>query len=152
MQQLGDLLVLLRLQVAEGQILQLPLDMADTQAVSQWGVDIEHLAGYALALLIVGFFHRTDRAGALGQFDQRHAHVINHGHQHLAQVFHLRLRAEHQGVARVHRGTDCCHAQHTFNQLGDNRTEALMNQCQRHLTFTHAAVDHSGDQGVLIEF
>jgi hypothetical protein len=31
MQQLGDLLVLIGLEVAEGQVLQFPLDMADTQ-------------------------------------------------------------------------------------------------------------------------
>ena len=93
MQQLGDLLVLVRLEVTEGQVLQLPLDMTDAQAVGQRRIDVEDFAGDAVALLVVGGFHRTDRAGAFGQFDQGDAHVVDHGHQHLAQVFHLALGA-----------------------------------------------------------
>ncbi len=151
-QQLGDLLVLLGLEVAEGQILQLPLDVADAQAVGQRCVDVEDLAGDTLALLVVGQLHRADGAGALGQLDQRDADVVDHGHQHLAQVFHLRLGPEHQRFARVEAGADRRHAQHTFDELGHHRPEALVHIGQLNLALTHAAVDDRSDQAVLIQF
>ena len=150
-QQLGDLLVLLRLQVAEGQILQFPLDMTDPEAVSQRRVDVEHLARHALTLLFVGFLDRANGAGTLGQFDQRHAHVIDHGHQHLAQVLDLRLRADHHRFTRIDTGADRRHAQHTFDQLGHHRTEALLHGGQGDLTLAHAAIDDRGNQRILIE-
>lgn len=85
-QQLGDLLVLFRLQVTEGQVLQFPFDMTDAKTVSQRRIDVEDFPGDPVALFVIGGFHRTDRAGALGQFDQRNANVVDHGHEHLAQV------------------------------------------------------------------
>ncbi len=151
MQQLGDLLVLFGFEVAEGQVLQLPLDMADAQPVGQRRVDIEHLARHPVALVVIGILHRADGAGALGQLDQRDTHVVNHGHQHLAQIFHLGLAAQHQGLARIETGADGRHAQHTLDQLGHHRTETLMHVGELHLAFTHAAIDHRGDQAVLVE-
>ncbi len=150
-QQLGDLLVLLGLEVAERQVLQLPLDVADAQAVRQRRVDVEDFAGDAVALLVVGVLHRADRAGALGELDQRHAHVVDHRHQHLAQVLHLRLGAEHQRLARVEAGADRRHAQHAFDQLGDGGAEALVDVGELDLPLAHAAVEHRGDQRVLVE-
>ena len=150
-QQLGDLLVLLRLQVAEGDVLQLPLDMADAEAVSQRRVDVEHLAGHAQALLVVGMLDRADGAGALGQLDQRHAHVVDHGHQHLAQVLHLRLRADHHRLARVDAVADGGHAQHAFDQLGHHRAELLLHHLERGLALAHGAVDHRRHQAVLVQ-
>ncbi len=96
MQQLGDLLVLIRLQVAEGQVLQLPLDVTDAQAVGQRCIDVEDFTGHTVAFFVVGVLYRTNRAGTFGQLDQRNANVVDHRHQHLAQVFDLRLAAEHQ--------------------------------------------------------
>ncbi|MNQ60539.1 hypothetical protein D3C85_748220 [compost metagenome] len=150
-EQFGDLLVLVRLQVTEGQVLQLPLDMADAEAVCQWRVDVEDLAGDAVALLLVGVLHFTDGAGTLGQLDQRHAHVVDHGHQHLAQVLHLRLGAEHHGLPGVEAGADGGHAQHAFDQLGHDRAEALLYVLQLDLALAHATVDHRGHQGLLVQ-
>ncbi|MNH00628.1 hypothetical protein D3C79_598270 [compost metagenome] len=66
MQKLGDLLVLIRLKVTEGQVFQLPLDVTDTQAMRQRCVNVEHFASNAVTLLVVGAFDRTDRTGSLG--------------------------------------------------------------------------------------
>lgn len=150
-QQLGDLLVLLRLQVTEGQVLQLPLDMADTKAMSQRCVDVEDFPGDPVALLVVGVFHRANRAGPLGQLDQCHTHVIDHRHQHLAQVFHLGLGAEHEGLAGAEAGADRRHAQHAVDQLGHHRAEALADGRQRDLAFTDATVEYRGHQRILIQ-
>ncbi len=150
-QQLGNLFVLIGLKVAEGQVFQLPLDVADTQAVGQWRIDVEHFARDAQAFLVVGGLDRSDRAGALGQLDQRHAHVVDHGHEHLAQVLDLRLRTQHQRLARAEAGADRSHAQHTVDQLGHHRAEALADLGQGHLALAHRAVDDRRHQGILVE-
>ena len=152
MQQGGDLFVLLGLQIAEGQVLQLPLDVADAQAVRQWRINIEHLAGDAVALLVRGIFDRANRAGTFSQLDQCHAHVINHGNQHLAQVFDLALGAQHHRLTGAEAGTDGRHAQYTINQFGHHRTEALADGRQQHLPFAHATIENRGNQGILIQF
>ncbi|MND96866.1 hypothetical protein D3C80_891690 [compost metagenome] len=150
-QQLGDLLVLIGLQVAERQVLEFPLDVADAETMGQRRVDVEHLAGHPVALVVVGVLHRADRAGALGQLDQRHAHVVDHGHQHLAQVLDLRLGAEDQRLARVEAGADRRHAQHAFDQLGHRRAEVLLHRLQLGLALAHRTVEHRGDQRLLVE-
>ena len=151
MQQLGDLLVLLRLQIAEGQVLQLPLDVADAQSMGQGGIDVEDFPGDAVALLVVGVLHRANGAGAFSQLDQRNAHVVDHGHEHLAQVFYLRLSAEHQRLARAEAGADGRHALHAVDQLGNRGAETLADVRQGNLAFTHRAVNHGGDERVLVE-
>jgi hypothetical protein len=95
-QQFGDLFVLVGLQVTEGQVLQLPFDVADAEAVGQWRIDVEDFPGDAVAFFVVVVLHGANGAGPLGQLDQRHADVIDHGHQHLAQVFDLGLGPQHQ--------------------------------------------------------
>ncbi|MNS89134.1 hypothetical protein D3C72_1231380 [compost metagenome] len=152
MEQLGDLLVLVRFQVTEGQVFQFPLDMTDTQAMGQWRVDVEDFTGHTVALFVVGGFHRTDRARAFGQFDQGDANVVDHGHQHLAQVFHLALGAQHQGFSRTQAVADRGHALHAVDELGHHRTEALADGRQLDLAFAHASIQDRGDQRVLVEF
>jgi len=151
MQQRGDLFVLVGLEVPEGQVFQFPLDMADTQAMGERRVDIEDLAGHAVALLIVGGLHRTDRAGAFGQLDQGDAHVVDHCHQHLAQVLDLALGAQHHGLARTEAGTDGRHAQHAIDQFGHHGTKTLADGGQRNMPFPHAAIEHGGDQRILVQ-
>ena len=151
MQQRGDLFVLVGFQVAEGQILQLPLDMADAQAMSQRRVDVEDFAGHAVALFVIGGLHRPDRAGAFGQLDQGDAYVVDHRHQHFAQVLYLALGAQHHRLARAEAGADGRHAQHAVDQLGHHRAETLADQRQRNMPFAHAAIEHGGDQRILVQ-
>jgi len=151
MQQRGNLFVLIGFQVAEGQVLQLPFDMADAQAVSQGGVDVEDFAGNAVALFVVGGFYRTDRAGAFGQLDQGDAYVVDHSDQHLAQVLDLALGAQHHGLARTEARADGRHAQDAVNQLGHHCAETLADRRQLDVPFTHAAIEHGGDQRILVQ-
>ena len=44
-EQLGDFLIVLRLQITEGQILKLPLQVANAEPMSQGGIYIKNLAG-----------------------------------------------------------------------------------------------------------
>ena len=150
-QQGRDLLVLLGLQVTEGQVLQLPLDMTDAQAVGQGCIDVGHLASHPVAAFFGGVLDRTDGAGALGQLDQGHAHVVDHGHQHAPQVVDLGLAAQHHGLARIETLADRRHAQHAFDQLGHHRPEMLRGRLQGRLALAHRPVDDGRDQAVLIQ-
>ena len=86
-----DLLVADRIGVAEGQVFQLAADFAHAQAVGQRCINLQRLLGDLLLPLF-----RQRRQGAhvvqpVGQLDEHHADVINHGQQHLADVFRLAL-------------------------------------------------------------
>ncbi|KPZ18253.1 Uncharacterized protein ALO56_05246 [Pseudomonas viridiflava] len=151
MQQLGDLLVLVRLKVAERQVFQLPLDVPDTQAVSQRRIDVEDFPRHAVALFVVGVLHRPNRTGTLGELDQCDAHVIDHRHQHLAQVLDLGLTAQHQRLTRTETGTDRRHAQHAVDQFGHCFTKLLLDIRQRNHAFAHAPVNDRCNQRVLIQ-
>ena len=81
---LGDLGEALGVQGLKGEILQLPLDLLDPQAVSERGVDVAGLLGRA-TLLPLGH----DRQGPhvvkpVRQLDHEHTPVARHGHEHLA--------------------------------------------------------------------
>ena len=99
-----DLLVLARVQRREREILELPLDRVDAEAMRDRRVDLQGLLGL-LDLLLLG--HRLDRAHVvqtIGELDQDDPHVGGHRDHHLAVVLGLRL------VARAERDA---------GQLGD---------------------------------
>ncbi len=95
-----DLGVLARVQGLEGQVLELPLDRVDTEAVRDRGVDVERLTRL-VDLLLLG--HRVDRAHvvqAIGELDQDDPDVRGHRHHHLAVVLGLGLVAGLEGQTR----------------------------------------------------
>ena len=86
-----QLLVALGIDVAQRQILQLPLDGVHAHAVGQRRVDVQRLPGdgnLALRLLVL---QRAHVVQAVGQLDQHHADVLGHGQEHLAQGLRLGL-------------------------------------------------------------
>ena len=88
---LGDALVGVRLDHAEGQVFQLPLQLEDAEPVGERRVQVEHLApvvvGDRVETLALGKKAQRGRAGR--QAHQHHAHVGGHRQQHLAQGFDL---------------------------------------------------------------
>ncbi len=145
-QQRGNLLVLGRFEIAEGEVFQLPLDMADAEAVRQRRVDVEYFAGHTVALFFRRILDRPNGAGTFSQLDQRDAHIIHQGDQHLAQVLDLRLRTEARGITRVLRHADGGHALYAIHQVGDGRAKAVFHLGQIGLALTHRAINHSGNQ------
>ena len=90
-EQLGDLFVGGFMQVAEGQVLQLPFYMTDTKTMGQRRIDIEHFPGHTHSLFFRSVLDGPNGAGPLGQFDQGNPDVVNHGDEHLADVVQLPL-------------------------------------------------------------
>ncbi|MOA11562.1 hypothetical protein D3C78_1315110 [compost metagenome] len=54
-------------------------------------------------------------------------------------------------MPRVEAGADRRHAQHALDQLGHHLAETLLDGFELDLALAHAAVDHRGHQGFLVE-
>jgi hypothetical protein len=83
---LADVAVLLGIEVLEGEVVQLRLDLVDAQSVGEWGVDLQRLGG---DLHLLFGRHRVERlhiVQAVGEFDDHHAQVFGDRHQQFAQV------------------------------------------------------------------
>ena len=90
-QGLGQHLGAVRMNQAKGNILQFAVQLAEAEAQGDRRVDLEGLDGNAPALVGAHRRHRLQVVLTVGQFDQHDAQVTRHGHQHLAEVFRLRL-------------------------------------------------------------
>ena len=78
-------LVAPRMQVFEGQILQLAVGTIQTQSVGDGSVDLERLCGNALLCLRLHVGERAHVVRAVGQLHQDDAYIVGHGQQHLAE-------------------------------------------------------------------
>ena len=88
-----NLLIVIVMEEAEGEIFKLPLELTDTQAVSQRGVDIGNLAGDRELGLIISVLGSTDHRNTLGQLDNYGAHIIDHRQEHATDAVDLGLSA-----------------------------------------------------------
>ena len=88
----GNFLIAHRVQIFQRQVFQFPLHALHTQAVGDGRIDLHGLEGLLLLLGRRLEFHGAHIVQTVCHFDQHHAHVLAHGHQHFAQVFHLLLR------------------------------------------------------------
>ena len=86
-----DLLIALRIEVLQRRVLQLPLDLLHTEPVRQRRVDLHRLHGLRDLLGRRLVLQRPGIMQAVGNFDEDDADVLRHGHEHLAQIFHLLL-------------------------------------------------------------
>ena len=91
-----DLVVDLRVKHFEAQFLELRLDGVHAEAVGERRVDIERLARLLLRARRLNVTPSARVVHAVGEFDDEHAHIAAHRHDHLAD--RLRLR----GIAVIH--------------------------------------------------
>ena len=88
-----DLLVLARVQRLEREILELPLERVDAEAVRERRVDLERLLRLLDLLLLAEVLDRAHVVQPVRELDQDHADVLGHRDDHLAVVLGLRLLA-----------------------------------------------------------
>src|SRR6185369_9478609 len=88
-----DLLVLARMQRLEREILELPLERVDAEAMREWRVYLERLLRLLDLLLLAEVLDRAHVVEAVGELDQDHADVLRHRDNHLPVVLRLRLLA-----------------------------------------------------------
>ena len=88
-----DLLVADRVGVAESQIFKLAAHLAHAQPMSQRRVDLQCLPRDSFLALRPEVFQGAHIVQPVGQLDQHHAHIGDHGQQHLAHIFRLAVLA-----------------------------------------------------------
>ena len=81
----------LRLQRLERQVLELPLQLPDPEALGQWGVDLHRLAGDSLLFLGRQRPERAHVVEPVRELDQDDPDVLGHRQEHLSDVLGLLL-------------------------------------------------------------
>ena len=105
LQPLGDAVIGVRFQLAEGQQLHLAHEIIHADPLGERGIDVHRLLGDAAALgFILDEMQRAHIVQPVGELDQQHADIVGHGEQEFAQIFRRPLIFGH--------GFD-------FRQLGD---------------------------------
>ena len=139
---LGDLLVGIRVQVTEGEIFQLPLELADAQTVGERRIDVGDLLGHQHPGLFICRLRFPQAGDPLRQLDHHGAHILDHSEQHATHVVDLLRRgfAAMEGL----QGADGFHLQHPFHQLGDLGTEILVHPLLADETGFDEGVDDGG--------
>jgi len=88
-----DLLVLARMQRLEREVLELPLQRVDTEAMRERRVDLERLACLLELLLLAEILDRAQVVQAVRQLDQDDAQVLGHRDDQLPVVLRLGVLA-----------------------------------------------------------
>ena len=88
-----DLGVAARMERLEGEILELPLDRVDTEAMRERRVDLERLTRLLVLLLLAEVLDRPHVVQAVGELDEDDPRVVRHRDDHLAVVLGLSLLA-----------------------------------------------------------
>ncbi len=83
------LVVFMRAAEAETEILKLGLDMVEAEAVGQRGIEIVGLAGDFHLLVGAHCREGAHVVEAVGELDERWAHVVLHRRQHLPEIIYL---------------------------------------------------------------
>ena len=77
----------------EGEVLELPLERVDPEAVRERRVDLERLLRLLHLLLLAEVLDRAHVVEPVGELDQDDPHVLRHRDDHLPVVLRLRLLA-----------------------------------------------------------
>ena len=85
----GELRVGEGIDVAEGEVFELAAQFAHAETVRERSVHVERLASDAALLLRVQVLERAHVVQAVGELDDDHAQIRDHGQQHLADVLGL---------------------------------------------------------------
>ena len=88
---LDEVVVDLRLEIAQAEVLKLPLDARDAETVRERRVDLNRLARDALLLVLAHVLERAHVVQAVRKLDHDDADVLGHREEHLAVALELRL-------------------------------------------------------------
>ncbi len=144
----GDAQVLLWLQIAQGQVLELPFDLPHAQPVGERGVDPLGVMGDLGAALRLQILDGAHEMHALGQHHQHHPHVLGDAEQQPAQVLLvLGLVLGRDDGLDVGELAD---ARQVAHHARDPVAEALAQLRLAELVLVHAAVEQGRDDGLVV--
>ena len=130
-------------QVAEAQFFELAVGSVEAQSVGDRGVNVQRFLCDTLPLGARHLRHGAHIVGAVGQFDQDHAHVARHGQQHFAKRFGLGFLPAVE-LQPVQLGQP-------IHQFGHRRAEALDQLGLADATVFHGVVQQRRHQGLGIQ-
>ena len=113
----------LGLEIPEGELFQLVLDLAHPQPVGNRRVDVARFLRDLAPPLVRQVVERPHIVEAVGEFHEDDANVVDHGEEHLADALGLALFAR-----RKRNGADLGN---TFHDMGDFGTEELADAVDR---------------------
>ena len=115
---LHEVVIFLRLEVAQAEVLELPLDVGDAEAVGKRRIDLDGFLGDALLLVLPHVLERAHVVQAVCELDHDDADVLRHREEHLAIVLELLL------LARL--VLDLAELRHAVDEHGDFLAEHLL--------------------------
>ena len=130
-------------EIFERQILQLPFDRLDAEAVGDGGVDLHGLEGLQALLLRRLVVHRQHIVQPVRQLDEDYADVAAHGHEHLPHILHLLFFAA--GVVDPRQLGDA------FDDVGDHGAELPDDLLMGDGRILNGVVQQSGNDGILVK-
>jgi hypothetical protein len=122
----------------EGEVLELPLDLEDPQAMRERRVDLERLGRLRLLLRPGEDPERSHVVQSVGQLDDQHPDVARHRHDHLADVLGLLL------LARA--VLDLVELRHPVHESGHLVAELSLDDLQAHVGVLDDVVEERRDE------
>ena len=139
-----QVIVFLRVQVMKTEILQFPLNVVNSQTVSQGRIDFNGFLGNALLLFPAEYTKGTHIVEAVRQLDDNHPDILGHGQEHFTEIFQLLVFL----VLVVELG-EFCHPVHQESHLF---AKHHLNVFQRIFRILHHIVEESGHNALGIHF
>ena len=143
-----DVVVVLRLEVFEGYVLQLALDLVETQLVGDLRIEVHRLPALLAPLLAGEHLQRAHHLEPVGQLDQDDARVLRVADDQVAEVVGLllgRLELERRDVGHAHADARDLVAE-AGADVGHQREELLRRQLL--VGQAHDVVQQGGHRGV----
>ena len=139
-----DALVGVGLQVEEGQVLELPLNRAHAQAVSQGRIHVHGLASLKQAAVLTQGCKGAHVVQTVGKLNDNDADVLRHGEEHLAQ---------RKGLLLVHAvDFDVGELGHAIDELGHRIAKQAGNIGKRGLGILNGIVQQRGAHHIAVHF
>ena len=141
---LCQIIINLWLQILQRQIIQLHLDLGNTQPVSNRCINVHGLTSLFLLLLRLHILKSTHIVKAVRQLNQDHTDILGHGQKHLSQILSLNLHLIH-GPGQL---SQLCNSIYQKSYLS---TEFLLHLTQSHNGILYHIVKNSGNNSFFVQ-
>ena len=141
-QQVVDLVVAHRVQIAQAAVFKFFFNAGNSQSVCNGGVNLHGFQGFIPAFLLRPCITGAHIVHTVTQLNDHHAHILAHGQQHFTQVFcllFLQARKGHFGKLG-----------NTIHQKGHIRAEFRLDLLQRYSGILHHIMQQGGGNALAV--
>ena len=138
-----DHVVGIMLQILQRQVLQLALQLVETQLVGEWGIEIACLLTHLhLGRHVLRVTNLPHQVHTVGNHDENHAHVLRKGKQQVAEILAL-----NDGILLV----EVLNADQTVDDGRNLLAEVPFHLFQRQQAVNHARMEQDGQHAVALQ-